>query len=46
MLIYGGVEIRLLEKSLQDPKEGDVHVKLIIKLNNYFSPRKNVHYAR
>ena len=46
MLIYGGVEIRRLEKSLQDPKEGDVYVKLRIKLNNYFSPRKNVHYAR
>ena len=46
MLIYGGVEIRRLETSLQDPKEGDVYVKLRIKLNNYFSPRKNVHYAR
>ena len=40
MLIYGGLEIRRLEKSLQDPKEGDVYVKLRIKLNNYFSPRK------
>ena len=46
MLIYGGVEIRRLEKSLQDPKEGDAFVKLRGKLNNYFSPQKNVHYAR
>ena len=30
MLIYGGVEIRRLDKSLQDPKEGDVYVKLRI----------------
>ena len=37
MLIYGGVEIRRLEKSLQDPKEGDTYVKLKGKLNNYFS---------
>ena len=46
MLIYGGVEIRRLEKSLQDPKEGDVYAKLRGKLKNYFSPQKNVHYAR
>ena len=46
MLIYGGVEIQRLEKSLQDPKEGDICVKLREKLNNYFSPQKNVHYAR
>ena len=45
-LIYGGVEIRRLEKSLQDPKEGDAYVKLGGKLNNYFSPQKNVHYTR
>ena len=32
MLIYGEVEIRRLEKSLQVPKEGDVYVKLRIKL--------------
>ena len=25
MLIYGGAEIRRLEKSLQDPKEGDIY---------------------
>ena len=46
MLIYGGVEIRRLEKSLQDPKDGSVYAKLKSKLNNYFSPQKNVHYAR
>ena len=28
MLIYGGVEIRRLDKSLQDPCEGDVYTKL------------------
>ena len=46
MLIYGGVEIWRLEKSLDDPKEGDVNVKLRGKLNNYFWPQTNVHYAR
>ena len=46
MLIYSGAEIGRLEKSLQDPKEGDAYVKLRGKLNNYFSPQKNVHYAR
>ena len=46
MLIYGGTEIRLLEKSLQDPEEGDVYAKLQSKLNNYFAPKKNIHYAR
>ena len=45
MLIYGGVEIRRLEKSLEDPKQGDVYAKLRGK-NNYFSPQENVHYAR
>ena len=45
MLIYGGVEIWRLEKNLQDPKEGDIYVKLKGKPNNYFSPQKNVHYA-
>ena len=46
MLIYGGAEIRRLEKSLQDSKDGDVCDKLQSKLSNYFSPKKNVHYAR
>ena len=46
MLIYCAVEIWRLEKSLQDPKEGDIYVKLRGKLNNYFSPQKNVHYKR
>ena len=46
MLIYGGREIQRLEKSLQDPEEGDVYAKLQSKLNNYFAPKKNIHYAR
>ena len=46
MLIYGGAEIRRLEKSLQDSEDGDVYAKLQSKLSNYFSPKKNVHYAR
>ena len=32
MLIYGGKEKRRLEKSLQDPEEGDVYAKLQSKL--------------
>ena len=36
MLIYGGAEIRRLEKSLQDPKEGDIYSKLKGKLDNYY----------
>ena len=46
MLIYGGAEIRRLEKSLQDPNEGDIYSKLKGKLNNYYAPKKNEHYAR
>ena len=46
MLIYGGAEIRRLEKSLQDPTEGDIYSKLRGKLNNYYAPKKNEHYAR
>ena len=46
MLIYGGTEIRRLEKNLPDPEEGDVYAKLQSKLNNYFAPKKNIHYAR
>ena len=46
MLIYGGVEVRRLDKSLQDPSEGDVYTKLKRKLTNYFAPKKNAHYAR
>ena len=46
MLIYGGAEIRRLEKSLQDPIEGDIYSKLKGKLDNYYAPKKNAHYAR
>ena len=39
MLIYGGVEIRRLDKSLQDPRgEDDIYSKLKGKLNDYFAP--------
>ena len=41
MLIYGGVEIRRLDKSLQDPRgEDDIYSKLKGKLNDYFAPKK------
>ena len=46
MLIYGGTEIRRLEKSLTDPDQGDAYAKLKGKLTNYFAPEKNKHYAR
>ena len=46
MLIYGGVEIRRLDKSLQDPQEGDDYALLKGKLTDYFAPKKNAHYAR
>ena len=40
MLIYGGAEIRRLEKSLLDSEYGDVYDKLQSKLSNYFPKRK------
>ena len=47
MLIYGGVEIRRLDKSLQDPRgEDDINSKLKGKINDYFAPKKNAHYSR
>ena len=46
MLIYGGVDIRRLEKSLQDLGDGDLYTKLKGKLTDYFSPKKNIHYSR
>ena len=36
MLIYGGVEIRRLDKSLEDPSNGDAYSKLKGKLTDYF----------
>ena len=44
MLIYGGVEVRRLDKSLQDPSEGDVYAKLKRKLTNYCAPKNNAHF--
>ena len=50
LIIYEGSEIARLEKSLPDPedprKELDEYQKLRIKLNEYFLPKKNKHYAR
>ena len=47
LIIYGGPEIARLEKSLPDPQgEDDKYTKLKSKLNDYFLPKKNKHYAR
>ena len=49
MIIYGGPEIARLEKSLpdEDPEGSlDDYQKLKKKLNAYFLPKKNKHYAR
>ena len=44
MLIYGGAEIRRLEKKY--PKEGDIYAQLKGESTDYFAPKKNKHYAR
>ena len=50
LIIYGGKEIARLEKSLSDPADPDGEMndyeKLRKKLNDYFSPKRNKHYAR
>ena len=50
LIIYGGKEIARIEKSLPDPADpdGDMndYEKLRKKLNDYFSPKRNKHYAR
>ena len=47
LLIYGGKEISRLAKSLPNPTgELNEYEKLKKKLNNYFTPKKNKHYAR
>ena len=47
LLIYGGKVISRLEKSLPDPMdELNEYEKLKRKLNDYFMPKKNKHYAR
>ena len=49
LIIYGGPEIARLEKSLpdEDSQENlDVYQKLKTKLNSYFMPKRNKHFAR
>ena len=47
MIIYGGQELARLEKSLPDPDgDLDVYQKLRKKLNDYYIPKRNKHYAR
>ncbi|XP_015762118.1 PREDICTED: uncharacterized protein LOC107341222 [Acropora digitifera] len=47
LLIYGGKVISRLEKSLPNPMgELNEYEKLKRKLNDYFTPKKNKHYAR
>ena len=46
VLIFGGKEIRRLNKCLQDPNGDDIYTRLKSKLTSYFEPMKNVHYAR
>ena len=47
MIIYGGKEIARLEKSLPDPVDAfNEYEKLRKKLNDYFLPKQNKHYAR
>ena len=50
LIKYGGSEKARLEKSLPNPKdpskELDNYQKLRKKLNEYFLPKKNKHYAR
>ena len=48
MIIYGGKEIAILEKSIPDPRDRhlDVYEKMRKKLNDYFAPKKNKHYSR
>ena len=47
LIIYGGTEIARLEKSQPDQEgNGNKYTKLKTKLNDYFLPKKNKHYAR
>ena len=49
LIIYVGKEIARLPKSLPDPEDSedvrDVYQKLRKKLNDYFIPIRNKHYA-
>ena len=47
LIIYGGKEIARLEKSLPDPTGNlNEYEKLRAKVNDYFMPKRNKHYAR
>ena len=47
LIIYGGTEITQLEKRLPEQEgNGNKYTKLKMKLNDYFLPKKNKHYAR
>ena len=47
MIIYGGKEIARLKKSLPDPVDAfNEYKKLSKKLNDFFLPKQNKHYAR
>ena len=47
MIIYGGKEIARLEKSLPDPVDASNEYEMLRKkLNDYFLPKQNKHYAR
>ena len=50
IIIYGGLHIARLERSLPDPEDPkgqfDEYKKLRTKLNDYFIPKRNRHYAR
>ncbi|XP_045167266.2 uncharacterized protein LOC123530556 [Mercenaria mercenaria] len=46
LLLYGGKEIRKLEKNLTDPETGDRYEKLMSKLSEHFAPKKNIYYNR
>ena len=46
MLIYGGVNIRGLEKSFARPWRWRFVQQIEREVNCYFSPKKNIHYSR
>ena len=48
MIIFGGKELARLEKSLPDPTEEGMneYTRLRKKLNDYYTPKRNKHYAR
>ena len=50
LIIYGERELARLEKSLPNPTDPNIcmneYDKLKAKLNNYFTPKRNKHYAR